>query len=267
MKPVTDGVENKKAHDIDEFEIFISNESEYVGKNITYNVTSFHEYIHCVEILQENSHSRMPLIFRGHNDMEYKLRPCLMRHNFNAKEIVECEIELMKESRNRGRRFVDISSYWEWHALAQHHLLPTRLLDWTYRAGTALFFAIEEMELDDCAGVWAISAPPKADIKRIKPWDVTSVQLYNPPHIDARISAQQSCFTVHPNDYCTNSNHLNWIQGPRVILCISKEYKNKVLENMSAVGIHRAALFPDLDGVASHLERIIFQKKIKTISI
>jgi hypothetical protein len=56
---------------------------------------------------------------------------------------------------------------------------------------------------------------------------------------------------------------MDWIKGPRVLLCISKENKSKVLENMKAVGIHRASLFPDLDGIASHLNRVILQNKIK----
>jgi hypothetical protein len=187
MKPTTDGVENKEAKGIEEFKDFISREEEYNGKNITFNISSFHEYINCVEVLQENTCSGRPLIFRGHSDMEYQLRPTLMRNELSVEDQIICEKELIKEFKNRARRFVERRHSWEWYALAQHHALPTRFLDWTYRAGTALFFAIEndtdENATNTCAGVWAISAPKEVDRKHDKPWSVKGVQLYNPPQL------------------------------------------------------------------------------------
>ncbi len=43
-----------------------------------------------------------------------------------------------------------------WLSVMQHHQVPTRLFDWTYSLGVALFFALETAPAGTASAVWAI---------------------------------------------------------------------------------------------------------------
>jgi hypothetical protein len=94
------------------------------------------------------------------------------------------------------------------------------------------------------------------DEKTIKePGKVGRVYLYRPPHVVPRITMQQGCFTVHPDNYMERV--INWIDGPKIKFIIQAEDKADIREGLYAAGINRAALFPDLDGIALHLKETI----------
>jgi len=87
----------------------------------------------------------------------------------------------------------------EWLALAQHHSLPTRLLDWTYNPLVAVFFAVAEPP-EDSSAVFAYRMIQTIDANSgIDPFSITKVYKFRPPHFDERIRVQQSVFTLHAN--------------------------------------------------------------------
>ncbi len=281
MKTKIDGVDVDIADKLESFKLKINEDKaddKTIIRNIAIEIKNVYFYIRCIEFLHERTgKNKTPLIFRGHKNADFSLTPSIMRGNQEkrpqAPSIDEYEEKIMFEFQRHARPFLehlpreDVEK-WEWLALAQHHYLPTRLLDWTYKAGTALFFAVDDtiydynrsiinpIEGDECSCVWAISPPDEIDIPtNNNPSEITDVYTYTPPHIAPRITMQQGCFTAHPSNYCNDLHQ--WIKGTRVIFFINKENRNSIKSGLHSIGINRATLFPGLEGIANQITETI----------
>lgn len=269
------------ATDIPSFEDALANKPipGTVEQFIVVAVTEVHEFVHCVEILQRHAANGRRLIFRGHRKESWELVPSLMRHKLfspgpTADEVDEYETELLSHFLDLARPFFPTPpridrQKWELLALAQHHKLPTRLLDWTYRAVTALFFAVGHS--DDVASngdaedscVWAIFSPqPLHSLNHMHdPEKINDVYLFNPPHISPRITMQQGCFTAHPSHYMVRE--YRWINSePRVVFSLPRHVHSQIRTGLRALGINMAALFPDLDGICGFLREDVEPRRL-----
>src|SRR5437763_6761914 len=98
---------------------------------------------------------RSNFAFRGRPNAGDDLSTSLARLGGDTEAI---ERPLLRHFRKYAARdAVPVDSTWNWLALAQHHALPTRLLDWTYSPYIALHFATARREVFDRDGaVWMV---------------------------------------------------------------------------------------------------------------
>jgi hypothetical protein len=139
------------------------------------------------------------------------------------------------------------TSEWEWMALAQHHGLPTRLLDWTRNPLVAAYFACEN-DFEKDAAIFGTYLDFFADPNRAPdPFKMEHLIGYIPENLSSRIAAQAALFTIQPNP----NEDLDLPRVDRAL--IDKSFKRPLLDILATYGIHRASLFPDLDGQAKYI--------------
>lgn len=98
---------------------------------------------------------RSPFVFRGLSDKSYRLETSLMRVGGPYWQL---ERHLLRNFRKYAQSDArELGSFWHLLSVAQHHGLPSRLLDWTYSPYVALHFATTSLERFDVDGViWVV---------------------------------------------------------------------------------------------------------------
>lgn len=213
----------------------------------TYQIRSFPD-LHA----QAERNVKAVTFYRGQRDINWKLIPKVGRlklpSNISRRGV---ERALLDNFIDRAIPFIGSGhrDEWDWLTLAQHHGLPTRLLDWSKNLLVAAFFAIDE-DHDGDSAIYAIQPEYRARSGfKSHPLDLKDgVFAYSPRHNSQRLIAQQGCFTVYGDPE---------IEAPSELLecfVIEQKFRRSLKALLNRYGINRSTIFPDLDGLAKYLE-------------
>lgn len=174
-----------------------------------------------------------------------------------------------------------IQNHWEALIQAQHHGLPTRLLDWTYSPMVAAHFAtLEEDQSMDCV-VWKLdwiamhrhfglqeeaflvedlsknlkikSVWSLFDDSKINPF----ICMLEPPSLNARIVAQSATFTLAST---TEKSFNRLIIESELESCLTRfiipnTSVDLIRDQLDMCCVDERRLFPDLDGISKEMKR------------
>jgi hypothetical protein len=173
---------------------------------------------------------------------------------------------------------------WELLVAAQHHGVPTRLLDWSYSPLVAAHFAtLGDQRVDRV--IWRLDwkrmhrtfgFPELAllitDLQRVvgddeafTPWRLIAdgrktkpfACMIEPPTLDARISAQAATFTLCSDVRQSFDEFLEKHDLGEALtrFVIPPSAMDRVRDQLDMAGMDERRLFPDLDGVAAQMRR------------
>jgi hypothetical protein len=238
----------------------------------TYRISSVIEYLQVIKDFDEVHISQW--MYRGVKNSQYPLIPTLFRLNIPPfTDWRTYEKYLLDSFKNEGAPHFNqvVNDDMDLMVIAQHHGLPTRLLDWTIKPLVALFFATEgkSSEPNDAA-VWCFGFPStnncwgeatrmdiKKDLFRICSEYKGESPIIFPKHISPRIVSQGGCFTVH--DFPKNESGFIPLEkdedffGCLEKIVISSADKLNIQNELFDLGISYSYVFPDLDGIAKKL--------------
>jgi hypothetical protein len=230
-------------------------------------------------------------VYRGSGHADWPLLTSLDRLGGTSPPHTKAHLEehILRNFVRYSRPFLATqpANEWELLVMAQHHGVPTRLLDWSYSPLIAAHFATLAGPADADKVVWRLNwrrvhehfgLPPFAFLVQdldsmLQARGIRSlgdlmarphlddrarfVCMLDPPALDSRIIAQSATFTIC-TDKTRSFDRTLRDQGLACALTrylIPGERLNYLRDQLDLCALDERKLFPDLDGVAAQLRR------------
>jgi hypothetical protein len=227
---------------------------------------------------RSNSRAHASLVFRGLARSSYTNRTSLARLGD-----ARLERHLIRNFRKYAHRHRPGPTVWDWLSLAQHHGLPTRLLDWTFSPLVAAHFATASHPEEEAA-VWAVDcvaahelltpelkaalaaegatvfttellAAHAATLDDFDQLDAAVAVFFEPPSLDDRIVNQSAVLCALSNPEASFDEWLQEHPGIWHRWLIQPAAKAEIRERLDQANITERVLTPGLDGLAAWLRR------------
>lgn len=206
---------------------------------------------HWRDFLQWTSnHADSRWVYRGVPDQDFPLVPSIGRkREYRPTD----ELALLEIFRRRATEFLGHQplSDWDLLALAQHHGMPTRLLDWSSNPLVAAYFAVSSAPLSTDAKVigYRVSASEIIDTAT-RLHELSQTGFLMPRSITVRIVSQSGLFSCH------HQPELAWEPSEQSLhtFIIPGEMRELFQRRLFYLGIDAQRIMGGIDGLCSRLK-------------
>lgn len=210
-------------------------------------------------------------VFRGQT-VDFPLMPKLGRLKAKG-DLLQVERKLLQEFKRSNPLLIEVHhpmDDWDYLTLGQHYGLPTRLLDWSNNALTALWFATadpgsESNATNSYSIVWILMAQDQdyeIDIEGMHPFDVPSTKIVQPRIIKQRINNQSGVFSISSSPELLERTMMNETEAymqKLIKVKIPEQNFKEIRKDLNTLGVNAFTIFPELEGLCSYLQWRYFQ--------
>lgn len=225
-----------------------------------YTVRTLTKYIDIVTGLSDDD----GILFRGQRQASWPLVPSLSRLRLRHEVPLDAvEATLMRNFKRECLPYLRFTPQddWDWLALAQHHALPTRLLDWTANPLAALWFAVSTPATNKAHALVCALLPESPEfvdpVERPDPFAIRRTMFFQPKHVSERIVAQQGWFSVHrfvpEGQRFSRLDKVAAYRSRLTRITIPSTAFSDLRFDLDRMGVNESSLFPGLEGLSRHL--------------
>ncbi|WP_256012552.1 FRG domain-containing protein [Desertivirga xinjiangensis] len=152
---------------------------------------------------------------------------------------------------------------WDYLTLGQHFGLPTRLLDWSNNALTALWFATDTSKQrndSDYAVVWVLIADKddyELNIGGYHPFEIKETKIFQPRIIKQRINNQSGVFSIQTSaevECKTELDKTDSFSQKVLKIKLKQQVFPGIRDDLNTLGVNAFTIFPELEGLCNYLQ-------------